>query len=143
MSLSAARSYGHTPRKLPRQASNLPHHRSAPLQALDYCTTGAHRKSSTFLPGRQSFFTVFALLAKSRLCNIAKRRPAWAGRRLKPFGAHARFRRALAPFKIFPLSFNKPRPSRPCAWRSCHSRHTRRPNAPAGRGCTGDRKSVV
>lgn len=33
--------------------------------------------------------------------------------------------------------FNTPRPSTPCAWRACRSRRTRRPNAPAQRGCTG------
>lgn len=51
---------GHTPRKLPRFPSNLPPHRSAPTQALDYCTTKPPPKSSTFSSGGSSFFNGFA-----------------------------------------------------------------------------------
>ncbi len=94
----------------------------APFKALDYCTTLPHRKSRSFLPVFQSFFTVLGLFTESSMCNMpnASRQPP-------------RRRRGGCPHAVF----NTPRPSKPYAWRACRSRRTRRPAAPAGRGCTG------
>ena len=49
----------------------------APFKALDYCTTLPHRKSRSFLPVFQSFFTVLALFTESCMCNMpnASRQP--------------------------------------------------------------------
>ncbi len=92
------------------------------LQALDYCTTYLCRKSRSFLPISQSFFTVLGLFTKSCMCNMPNRAKQPPHRRRRG---------------CFRTVFSRPRPNKPCAWRACRSRRTHRPVFPAPRECTG------
>ena len=69
-SLSAARSYGHTPRKLPRFSEQSPASSLAPTQALDYCTTKPLLKSSYFSLDFFSFFNGFPPPTRSCACTF-------------------------------------------------------------------------
>lgn len=128
-------------------------------QALAYCTTRRHRKSRSFLPIFQSFFMVLGRFSGSPLCNMLnspiqafyshlhlRQTPAHSAMPPHPAKpalrtwAGAKYQSSLpvpAERLLSRFVFSTPRPSKPYAWRACHSRRTRRPAFPAGRGCTG------
>ena len=146
MSLSAARSYGHTPRKLPRWASNLPHHRSAPFDRRLIIVQQERPGSQGLFCAKPKVFSRFSVLCAKGVCATSRRDPLPEAEgllllRISPVpilaqGATAparRWRCAASPA----ADLNTPRPSRPCAWRACRSRRTRRSASPAGKGCTG------
>ena len=119
MSLSAARSDGHTPRKLPRSREQSPTSSQRTLDRRSFIVQQVPPGSqAVFCPFPKVFSRFWAVPAKS-ICATS-RRSAPAVRRGRLWER-----------------INTPRPSKPSSWRACRSRRTRRSNAPAQRGCTG------